>query len=512
MPHGRLKELCIAVVLFGFVMNGYSFSNYEAASIDMAPWEMQWSQTFPAGHAQFSQPIGDADNDGFNELLVGGYRDAHLSVLQWEPELATYVTEAAWNEADGYAGGGAIGELTGDGDNEVAVVWNHCKPGGNGTYVYHYEDDGYQILDVIQLDDFEVYYDCAIYDYDDDGYNDLFVFGWVKEGPELCIFTWDEADGSFVLSASWDDERTGYYSFIPTVAADDVDGDGATEVICLPGRYAMVLNRNNDEFFSTEVYKCLGINELTYGVATGDLNGNGRAEIALGLGSQVHNVPSMVVLEYDAHTDEYHEVWNQTWDGEKDVAEAMHIGDADNDGQMEIVVATNVVHIISWNGITYVEEAIIDETYGFLPAANIGDCDSDGYNEIKPCSLRQFDDRPQREWVFQCPIIDETPPVVHIDQPIGHLYLQGQPVAPLPFGLTLVVGPVEADVEAADEDTGIQRVEFYLDDRLQATDEIPPYSWTINEQMQGRHRLTVIAYNGMGNVAIQDIDMWIFIG
>lgn len=83
---------------------------------------------------------------------------------------------------------------------------------------------------------------------------------------------------------------------------------------------------------------------------------------------------------------------------------------------------------------------------------------------------------------------------MHIDQPIGHLYPQGQPVAPLPFGLILVGGPMEANVEPVDADTGIHRVEFYVGNWLQATDETAPYSWTIEGSRQGRHRLIVIAF------------------
>jgi len=59
---------------------------------------VQWSRSYgkiPWWSARYEgpQPVGDADNDGKNELLIGG-RDPFLRVMKWDEERQTYYEQA----------------------------------------------------------------------------------------------------------------------------------------------------------------------------------------------------------------------------------------------------------------------------------------------------------------------------------------------------------------------------------------------------------------------------------
>ena len=471
-------------------------------------WMLQWSKEFSNGHAQFAQPIGDVDNDGLNEIAIGGFRDKNITILQWNPTSHTYEIEAIWNEGGGAAGGVAIGDINNDGENELVVVWDFCIDGKNRTCIYKWNGEHYEKIETIFLENIRIYYDCFIGDFNDDGENELLLFGWADEGAELVVYKWDGE--AFVMIASWDDPTgTGYQTFIPMACIGDVDVDGKAEILCTPGRKLVVLDFDGKQFIATEIYKTTaGQWKITYGVDIGDINGNGIPEIALGLGSQVYEIPTALLFEYDVATGQYKEVWNATWEEEMGVIEAIDIADGDNDGKNELYAATNVVHVIGWNGLSYFEKSIIDETYGVIPSVNVGDCDNDGNNEVKVNVIRDYENRPLKEWIFKCKYNDETPPLVSIEKPKDHLYINGKPVIALPF--TVVIGRISVEAIAEDGETGVKKVDFYLDGKLVQTVEKEPYEWTI-EKLYGKHEITVIAYNEIGNTGNDATTFWAFI-
>ena len=57
-------------------------------------YEIQWEKNYgsdPSYGARYEgpQPIGDCDNDGDNEVLIGG-RDAMLRIMEWSDQLQLY--------------------------------------------------------------------------------------------------------------------------------------------------------------------------------------------------------------------------------------------------------------------------------------------------------------------------------------------------------------------------------------------------------------------------------------
>lgn len=99
-----------------------------------------------------------------------------------------------------------------------------------------------------------------------------------------------------------------------------------------------------------------------------------------------------------------------------------------------------------------------------------------------------------------------TPPTVRITKPGEFLYVNNKKTfIPLP----VVVGDVDIEAEAMDE-SGVEKVEFYVDNDLKHQDCLPPY---IYSTWQGfsflkKHTIKVVAYDKVGNTATDMVKVW----
>ena len=109
---------------------------------------------------------------------------------------------------------------------------------------------------------------------------------------------------------------------------------------------------------------------------------------------------------------------------------------------------------------------------------------------------------------------DTSPPSLAITQPkkgwlyINCLLLNFHWKFPILF-TTLVIGPMDVIVTASDIQSGVNRVEFYLDDILKETDDTAPYSWSWTERGGFfPYLLKVIAYDNCGNPSTLNMRVW----
>ncbi len=105
---------------------------------------------------------------------------------------------------------------------------------------------------------------------------------------------------------------------------------------------------------------------------------------------------------------------------------------------------------------------------------------------------------------------DNIAPYVKLTQPEkGFSYINILKIQiKIPFFITLIIGWIEVTVDAKDNQSGIQKVEFYLDDELQSTDTDAPYEWTWNEHGFFPYTLKVIAYDNYGNHHSDELKLW----
>ena len=74
-----------------------------------------------------------------------------------------------------------------------------------------------------------------------------------------------------------------------------------------------------------------------------------------------------------------------------------------------------------------------------------------------------------------------------------------------PLGNTIIIGEVVINATASD-DSGIQKVEFFVDGELLATFEEEPYSLAYGGSF-GRHTVEVIAYDSWDNTEQSVLNM-----
>ena len=102
---------------------------------------------------------------------------------------------------------------------------------------------------------------------------------------------------------------------------------------------------------------------------------------------------------------------------------------------------------------------------------------------------------------------DVEPPFVEITKPINAIYLLNKEIIPFKF-FPLVVGSITIEVDATDDESGVDRVEFYIDGELQGEDNTSDYFWLWSDTTPGKHTIKVICYDNEGNDASQEITVW----
>jgi len=107
---------------------------------------------------------------------------------------------------------------------------------------------------------------------------------------------------------------------------------------------------------------------------------------------------------------------------------------------------------------------------------------------------------------------DFTPPVIDITNPrSGFIYANfaGIIFITIPFFTTVVIGKIDVTAAAYDTQSGVNRVEFYVDDQMYGDDTVAPYNWTWS--WRGHffpYTLSVVAYDNAGNHNTDELKLW----
>lgn len=107
-------------------------------------------------------------------------------------------------------------------------------------------------------------------------------------------------------------------------------------------------------------------------------------------------------------------------------------------------------------------------------------------------------------------IIDNTKPIINLERPRGYLYIFDRKIIPLLFDRTMIIGSITIEVNATDNLSGIDKVEFFIDEESKYNDTTSPYNWSWDETAFFRHSIKVVAYDEAGNEAIDEIEARIF--
>jgi len=384
------------------IINAFSFPNNTdlkvSTQITSNGYGIQWMMEYgdsPWTDARYQgpQPIGDCDNDGENELLISG-RDCAIRVMEWDENEQTYLQvyvlrPPLYPLVNCDAGGMAIGDVTNDGDNEIAATWY--------TTIYKYIDSRFRIIGLNPY----IFFnnggsaDCLIGDCDNDGENELILSGGSmrRQGRvgEITVFKWN---GLYLKRvAEWNDPDVDGYVYMAGLG--DVDDDGENEIVCAYGNKVMVLNWDalNKVFVPTKIQRPYPLMDTPFGVVCKDCDNDGKAEILLSYYS-----PRITIFKWDGNG--FETQFDITWSEGDPVIEGIDVGDTDGDGLNEVVVGAGETYILQWNGTTYIEEAVLP-TFGWMAVVCIGDCDNDGKNEINAGNVVVESGQQFTEWIFK---------------------------------------------------------------------------------------------------------------
>jgi hypothetical protein len=437
----------VAVLLITNVCGTEAVVDFESSSenalVYRDGWELQWSEAYGGyGHSQHAQPVGDIDEDGVNEVLLGGYGSEGCHIYSYNPVTETYDEEHFWN----YPGGTYNGVPSGvcildiDDDGELDFVASFEYGSYNGIIAYDWDGTTLTELGYYNGLGYDFAFDVYACDYDHDDVDEVIIANAPEYGTgnyHVTALEW--VNDAFVHSASWECPDTG--EECPMVWSGDPDDDGITEIIaaCSESGSAYILSFDGNNWVQ-EAEIDVGTN--VYAIGVGDLDGDGIDELEIG-GYDTD------VYIYQYQTGSYVEVWSHNYAGEEGIIEGTAIGDADNDGVNEMLVGTHIVHVISYDSGsgTYIEEAVLSSSTGRLAGTIIGDCDSDGFNEVKATEIYGGASTGS-EFIYK--YYDETSPVTTCE-------IAGEMAG------SDYIGMVTVFLNATDDHTGVDSTMYQID-------------------------------------------------
>ena len=75
------------------------------------------------------------------------------------------------------------------------------------------------------------------------------------------------------------------------------------------------------------------------------------------------------------------------------------------------------------------------------------------------------------------------------------------------LGQTLIIGKITVEAEAEGA-ASVEKVEFWVDDTLKHTVEMPPYKWVCTDFGMGQYELKAVAYYTNGVILEETMSVW----
>ena len=321
--------------------------------------------------------IGDADNDGENEITIT--TGSNITVWKHNPD-GTY--SLSWSEYIENVGWGTtavvVGDVDNDGENEIAVAASspHDISSGGTVRIYEYNSGTYGLAWSATIGEYIENHGLFIGDSDNDGNNELLV-GVSWYGRKILLFKHDTGN---IYNQVWNDNLG---SDVASTCIGDVDNDGQNEIIAGTGSWGSYDVRIY-EHSTGNSYSLAWNNQWSShrheSVFVGDADNNGLNELLVIRNNPWSDDDDVAIFEH-VSGNTYALNWSQTLvqQGGTSHTNAV-IGDVDNDGNNEFVIATGdrVIRYDPSHG-TYVN--VWNDTVN-VRTVRIGDVDNDGYNEL----------------------------------------------------------------------------------------------------------------------------------
>ena len=347
------------------------------------------------GGSNYGVAMGNLDDDDNLEVVVGS-GSGRIYVF----DGSTYETEWVSSELDKIPIGIAIGDLDNDGNNDIAVTTgNPGEPkddegnGGEG-FLYVFERSGTGFEEVFKSSDIDAALGVTISELDGStnpeigiatGY--LEIIDATSGTTELhgAVKVWGYGGSSY--SQEWTSGNLG--QIVGGIDSGDPDGDGDNELVVGTGGDSRDGSQANAE---VRVYQRSGgsytldgsvmnpARYKAYGIEVGDLNGDGSEEIIVGTGEKGESKPRLIIYDGSSHSEEYSK------DVDSNSVWGIESGDFDSDGEPELIYGTSGGELFIYDGIepgTFeAKTSALSGKTGHYGGIAIGNADNDGALEL----------------------------------------------------------------------------------------------------------------------------------
>jgi len=397
----------LMLVLLGFGAGAVEMPTLERLAEVASGWRGEVVAQVEQSYAGWDVEIGDADNDGQNEILVTGCPDSRLYLFKktssgWQSQLL------AANLAQHQPGMGLavkVVDLNRDGKNEI-VLGTGQEGGGNALF-YIMQTDGNkltkQLVSRPHFNKSGYTHNLALHDLDGDGL--LEVLSAYCGNGEIIRYDVDPALSAITARLLHKLSGSGEESLIA-----DVDNDGQVEYLTSNGFRA---GKARVEIFEFDPVGNLLVpprltiegfdgNACFYAsLIVGDVDNDGANEMVVGWKrEQEANRATLLAYRVAGAATPVYTFAYETEDLDMAYFEKMMVvADADNDGKNEVIVSTrgdnqserissqHLGHVFLYeatppNHVAQTLLANFHEDYAESSWGDVGDADNDGKNEV----------------------------------------------------------------------------------------------------------------------------------
>jgi len=370
--------LIVFPIIGGYLFNGDSFNykrdfntqyEFELKTADPGDWDSPITKS--VGPNPYNVIIGDANHDGYNDIVTACTQASSVSILLWN------ITSGDWDShitrsTDSGPFDISFGDANNDGYKDIVtsnigpwpeqtisiLLWNATSG-----------DWDSQISRTVGGNPYGVF----IEDANNDGYNDIVTSN--QAGNTVSIVLWN------ITSGDWDSHITRSVESAPfAVFIGDANNDGYNDIAAANANsdtVSILLWNITSSDWDPQISKPVRLTPTD--VFIGDANNDGYNDIATANNDQ----GSVSILLWNITSSDWDPQINEYAGNSPD---SIFIGDANNDGYNDIVTANqfyNTVAIILWN-ISSGDwdsrnvRSVGDDSTGVF----IGDANNDGYNDI----------------------------------------------------------------------------------------------------------------------------------
>ena len=135
----------------------------------------------------------------------------------------------------------------------------------------------------------------------------------------------------------------------------------------------------------------------------------------------------------------------------------------------------------------------------------------DGHSYLLKISVKDSSNNQGTDMSNSAFTVDNTQPSLVLQKPChNHLYLLDREVMPILRTKAVIIGKITVTVNATDKTSGVNRVEFFVDNVVKNVDTGAPYEWEWNEKSFTSHTLKVVAYDNAGNSVYEELDVKVY--